>query len=83
MAKSWLELGGKWYYMSSDGVMQTGWQEIGGETYYMSTTTGYCATGWCKIDGKTYYFDPVSCKMARNTTINGYKVDENGVYIES
>lgn len=83
MAKSWLELGGKWYYMSSDGVMQTGWQDIGGATYYMSTSTGYCATGWCKIDGKTYYFDPVSCKMARNTTINGYKVDENGVYIES
>ena len=83
MAKSWLELGGKWYYMNSDGVMQTGWQDIGGSTYYMSTSTGYCATGWCKIDGKTYYFDPVSCKMARNTTINGYKVDENGVYIES
>ena len=24
-------------------------------------------------------FDPVSCAMARNTTINGYYVDENGV----
>ena len=38
------------------------------------------ATGWCKIDGKTYYFDTTNCKLAKNTTIGDYKVDENGVY---
>ncbi len=81
MAKNWFTKDGKWYYMGSDGVMRTGWQDIGGSTYYMSTTKGYCATGWCKIDGKTYYFDTTSCKLAKNTTIGGYKVDENGVYV--
>ena len=80
MAKGWLQLNNAWYYMGTDGIMRTGWQDIGGSTYYMSTSKGYCATGWCKIDGKTYYFDTTSCKLAKNTTIGGYKVDENGVY---
>ena len=80
MVTGWLQLSGKWYYLDSSGAMVTGWQEIGGETYYMSTRTGACATGWNLIDDVTYYFDPVSCAMARDTTINGYYVDENGVY---
>lgn len=80
MAKGWMELNGKWYYMGSDGIMITGWNDIGGSTYYMSTSAGTCATGWSKIGGKVYYFDPVSCKLARNTVIDGYTVDEDGVY---
>ena len=81
MAKGWLELNGKWYHMDNNGAMETGWNEIGGATYYMSTSAGYCATGWSKIGGKVYYFYPTTCKLARNTVIDGYKVDENGVYV--
>ena len=80
MVTGWLQLSGKWYYLDASGAMVTGWQEIGGETYYMSTKTGACATGWNIIDDLTYYFDTASCAMARDTTINGYYVDADGVY---
>lgn len=38
-------------------------------------------TGWLQdTDGKWYYLNSNGA-MAKNTTINGYYVDENGVWV--
>ena len=61
--------------------MATGWNTIAGDTYYMQSSNGYCVLGWNKIDGKTYHFSQYG-KLDRNTIIDGYKVDANGVWVQ-
>ena len=51
----WLRLGDRWFYLDSEGIMQTGWQEIDGERYYFDEE-GVMQTGWQMIDGIWYYF---------------------------
>ena len=82
MASSkWIASGQNYCYVSSSGAMLTGWQDIGGQTYYLSKSTGYRVAGqWAKIDGKTYYFNKDG-QLQRNTVIDGYKVDANGVWV--
>ena len=42
--------------------------------YYSLLVTGK----WLEVEGKWYYFHPDGT-LARNTVIDGYEVDENGV----
>jgi|GEM_PF-2294494 len=75
----WVNDGKGWAYLSPiNGVMQTGWVKDGSSSYYM-TANGYMATGWIEIDQKWYYFND-NGSLAVDTTINGYNVDENGVW---
>ncbi len=53
-AGSWKQLGGKWYFADSNGVLQKGWKHIGGQWYYLSQD-GVMKTGWLKDNGKWYY----------------------------
>lgn len=82
---AWDYTGGHWFYTTNDGVA-TGWQNIGGTWYYFSeiqnqtTFKGEMATGWKNINGKWYYFYN-NGSMAKNTTINGFKIDPSGVWI--
>ena len=56
-----------------------GWQEIGGNWYYFNED-GSKRTGWQEIDGNWYYFyDDGS--MAKDTVIEGYYVNADGVWI--
>ena len=59
--------------------MQTGWIEVDGKTYYL-TDRGEMVTGWQKIDDRDYYFYD-SGEMARSTVIDGYYVNEDGVWV--
>jgi len=52
---SWKKLGGKWYYIGSDGSVMTGFADIGGKTYYFDDS-GVMLTKWQKIGGYWYYF---------------------------
>ena len=79
-ANQWIPSGDSWCYVNAGGAMVTGWNEIGGETYYMISSSGKCAIGWCTIQGKIYYFDK-SAKMLRNTTVDGYRLGPDGVYV--
>ena len=37
MATGWVQADGRWYYMTSDGIMKTGWhQEVPGVWYYFN-----------------------------------------------
>jgi Zn-dependent metalloprotease len=79
MCKGWVLSGGKWYYMKSNGAMATGWVQSGGKWYYMRTS-GVMATGWLQLGNKWYYLYS-NGEMAVNTTINGYKIGPDGVWI--
>lgn len=50
-------VGGKTYYIKSDGSKQKGWLTLGKYKYYFNKTTGVQVKGWLNVNGqKTYYF---------------------------
>lgn len=77
----WKQINGIWYYLDENGAMKTGWQNINGYWYYMDLY-GHMKTGWIKdVDGEWYYLYN-SGIMAKNTTIQGFKLDSNGTWIK-
>lgn len=81
MVTGWLYKDSQWYYLDNSGAKRTRWQLVGGEWYYLDSA-GVMKTGWLKdLDGKWYYLKE-SGKMARNETINGYKLGSNGAWIK-
>ena len=60
--------------------MVTGWAEMDGKWYYLNSN-GTMATGWINVDGKWYYLYGDG-SLAVSTIINGYTVDENGVWVK-
>ena len=50
-------VGGKTYYIKSDGSKQKGWLTLGKYKYYFNKTTGVQVKGWLNVNGqKNYYF---------------------------
>lgn len=81
MKTGWAEIDRCTYYFNEKGRMQYNFQTIDGETYYFGTPgDGAMKRGWRKIKGNEYYFYEDG-KMAKDTTIDGKYVDENGVWI--
>lgn len=85
VAAKWKWLNNKYYYLYADGAMATRWLYVGGNYYYMSTD-GTMRTGWQYISGNWYYFYPKNDShgwgvMAKNTTINGWKIGADGVML--
>ncbi|WP_315072918.1 cadherin-like beta sandwich domain-containing protein [uncultured Clostridium sp.] len=80
-AVGWKQVNNVWYYLGSDGVMKTGWQNVNGEWYYLNIN-GAMKTGWLQnTDGKWYYLSN-SGAMAKNTIIDGYRLNSDGVWIK-
>lgn len=83
----WKKINGNWYYFNNSGRMATGWLYLQGKWYYMASG-GNMTTGWQYVDGNWYYMyyendsngGPYGT-MARNTTINGWKVGPNGAML--
>lgn len=87
MLTGWHKDGNAWYYMSTDsngngGVMITNsWITDGaGNTYYMHTD-GRMAEGWTEIGGHWYYFRPGQGSLARDTYVDTFYVNKDGVWI--
>ncbi|MFZ7943796.1 S8 family serine peptidase [Neobacillus sp. 19] len=80
MQTGWVQLGGKWYYLKANGEMAKGWISLKGQWYYLHAN-GDMATGWKQIGGKWYYLYS-SGQLAVNTTIDGYKVNNDGAWIK-
>jgi glucan-binding YG repeat protein/lysophospholipase L1-like esterase len=77
----WIFHQNNWYYLNTaSGKMETGWIDLSGKKYYLKDN-GEMVTGWQKIDSKWYYFDK-SGLMAADTTIQGYKIGPDGVWIQ-
>ena len=78
---SWVKDGDSWRYYSGNNML-IGWWDIGSDSAkkaYYFTKDGRMVSGkWLEIDGKWYYFYPDGA-LAKNTTVDGCEVDENGV----
>ena len=66
-------------YVDENGRAVTGWQFIQDNWYYFGSDYS-TLTGWQEIDGKTYFFYEDG-SLAMDTTIDGYYVDSDGVWI--
>lgn len=74
----WKMVTGKRRYYQN-GRMKKGFSRIGND-YYCFDTKGNMHTGW-QYTGKRYrYFDKKSGRMRTNTTIQGRKINSNGVW---
>ena len=91
MKTGWLKDQNNWYYLDMTegdrlGCMKTGWLKWKDEWYYFNDS-GIMVTGWYNVQGSYRYFYPegslASGKfgyMARNTTVQGFSFDENGIW---
>lgn len=94
----WIQKNGKWCYMDEgeltkgwSGATMTnkkekrdtnkGYVYLGKATWFYFDDNGIMETGWKLIDGKWYYFYGNGV-MAHDTTISGYKLGSNGVWIK-
>lgn len=77
----WVKDGGNWRFYSGNRAL-VGWWDIGSgdakKTYYFDAHANMTSSKWLELDGKWYYFN-VDGSLARSTTVDGYKVDENGI----
>ncbi len=91
MKTGWLKDNNNWYYLDTTegdklGSMLTGWLTWKNELYYFNSS-GIMVTGWYAIDGSYRYFYPEGSTqngafgyMARNTTVQGFTFDANGIW---
>ena len=68
------------YYLQGNGALAIGWININGIWYY-SNALGIRQIGWQNINGKWYYLN-IDGSMAKNTTIEGYKIGYDGAWIK-
>ena len=83
-AYNWCKVDGNWYFFNGDNAMRTGWLKKEGSWYYLASS-GKMVTGWTQIDGKWYFFKKDANalgQMAANTTVDGYKVNADGVWVK-
>jgi glucan-binding YG repeat protein len=72
---------GEWYYLKEvSGAMKTGWKYLNHKWYYM-LGNGKMKTGWILYKNQWYYLQSDG-SMAVNTTIDGYIINSDGVWIE-
>lgn len=71
---------GVWQFKKTDGTIATGWTNIGNQLYYFDQS-GAMKIGWLKdASGKWYYLN-AGGDMAKNTTVDGYKIRADGVCV--
>lgn len=84
MFVGWFQSGSTWYFLNraSDGVegaMHVGWLESNGRMYCLGQN-GAMLEGWNQVGENWYYFYPGEGSMARDTIIDTFYVDINGVW---
>ncbi|MDW0114024.1 5'-nucleotidase C-terminal domain-containing protein [Sporosarcina saromensis] len=80
MRTGWVKSYNQWYFLNHTGAMQTGWVKVNGKWYYMDSS-GAMKTGWVKVNSKWYYLHSDG-HMAASTTIDGYKLNSSGAWIQ-
>lgn len=77
----WVKDGGNWRFYSGNRAL-VGWWDIGSgdekKSYYFDAHANMTSSKWLEVDGEWYYFN-IDGSLARSTTVDGYKVDENGI----
>ncbi|THE09323.1 hypothetical protein E1I69_22790 [Bacillus timonensis] len=80
MKTGWIKSANNWYYLKGNGAMQTGWLKLDQKWYYLQPS-GKMATGWYQVQSEWYY-SLGSGALATNTTIDGYYVNNYGVWVQ-
>ena len=80
MATGWAQVNGSWYYLNSNGSMATGWEQVDGSWYYLNSNGSMKANQWFQVGSKWYYVN-ASGELAINTSIDGYRVNDNGEWV--
>ena len=80
MVTGWLQYNNHWYFLYDSGDMATNWIQYNNKWYFLYDS-GDMATGWLLYKGQWYFLNS-SGDMATSTTIDGYRVNENGVWVQ-
>ncbi len=80
MVTGWVQVNGSWYYLNSNGSMETGWLQNNGSWYYLNSNGSMKANQWFQVGGKWYYVNATG-ELAVNTSIDGYRVNDNGEWV--
>lgn len=80
MIIGWKNISNNWYYFLEDGSRATGWIKKNSEWYYLGEDGIMKTSSWANIKGSWYHFNNDGI-MDKNTVIDGYKIDSNGVVI--
>ena len=69
----------KWYYLDSNGAMQSGWQKVNGKWYYLDSS-GLMQTGWKNVNGMWYLLDQSGAMQTGWQKVDGkwYYLNSNG-----
>lgn len=80
----WLTLDGYDYWFDSNEYMATGWRQFtNGAWYYLRPHNGTMARNrWIEDGGAWYYLGEDGVLLTNTTTPDGYRVDENGIWIQ-
>lgn len=55
-----------------------GWLRQGDDWYYLNLE-GHMVIGWPKSDGKWHHMDPIPDKMVKDTVVEKYYINPDGV----
>ncbi|MBW8117444.1 PspC-related protein choline-binding protein 1 [Streptococcus pseudopneumoniae] len=80
MATGWEQVNGSWYYLNDNGSMEIGWLQNNGSWYYLNSNGSMKANQWFQVGSKWYYVN-ASGELAINTSIDGYRVNDNGEWV--
>ena len=88
METGWTYYKNNWYYLSPYGDMSVNeWNYINSNWYHFDKN-GIMQTGWFLYNGNWYYLYPANNNagksigaMAQNTTIDGYFISQDGIWI--
>lgn len=78
MVTGWQYISGRWYYFDLSGVKSIGWLTYKNNWYYLGNDGAMKTLQWINIDGNWYYFNEKGI-MEKDTVVNGYKIDSNGI----
>lgn len=70
------------YHFNNDSQMVRGWNQIDGVWYFFRNSGGLAKTRWVETNGMWYYVDDNGSLFTGGTTPDGFKVDENGVWVK-
>lgn len=80
MQPGWVMTDGIWYFCKPDGAMaEAEWVLVNGKWYYLNAG-GSMATGWLLYKNQWYFLKPNGDMAVNETTPDGYKVDQDGVW---
>lgn len=83
METGWIHTGGQWYFLHTDGSMvENNWALSNDHWYYLKSGGAMAAGQWVTWKEKSYYLNQDGAMAVNTVTPDGYRVDENGVWVQ-